>query len=547
MLEELVAANLADHGPKAMELRVREALERLDRPRRLRGRRNLCVAALRAFAVADLPRGIAFGESLVSQIQDPRALRALVTYHQRCGAIKRPHELLAQLDRDKGQSAQLTELARQARLLRNGISYEEPTIREWTPVPRRILYHVNQSLPHHGSGYAIRTHGLVSNLRERGWEVAVHARVGYPNDRYDFIGARTVPAAEEIDGVPYTFVPDRKRGIGVLDIEIYQAASVALLVEQMAEFRPALVHCASNYSCGLAGTAAAKRLGIPSIYEVRGLWHITRAARQPEYADSDHYRMIERLEAQAAHNADHVFAITVAVRDILVGHGVPEEKITILPNAVNPARFKPAKRNRGLADELKLSDRVVIGYIGSFTGYEGLDDLLEAVALLRTRLGEAFAVLLVGDGTAYDELVELSRQLEVQEVVKFTGRVPHDLAGDYYSLIDIAVYPRKGVPVCEIVSPLKPLEAMAMGKAVVASEVRALAEMVVHEQTGLLHARDDVTSLAEQLERLVLDAPLRERLGEAARRWVGANCTWSDTSEKVQNIYHQLINPEGME
>ena len=140
----------------------------------------------------------------------------------------------------------------------------------------------------------------------------------------------------------------------------------------------------------------------------------------------------------------------------------------------------------------------------------------------------------------------LRRHLEIQDIVRFTGRVKRTRVQDYYSLIDIAVYPRKGVPVCEIVSPLKPLEAMAMGKAIVASEVKALAEMIVHEKTGLLHVRNDVTSLTEHLERLVLDPQLRTQLGEEARRWVIAKRTWRDIGKKVHTVYEQLINPKSV-
>jgi glycosyltransferase involved in cell wall biosynthesis len=247
------------------------------------------------------------------------------------------------------------------------------------------------------------------------------------------------------------------------------------------------------------------------------------------------------LEAQAAARADHVFAITGAVRDVLVGEGVPPECITLLPNAVDTDKFTPRERDRELSFRLGLADKVVVGFIGSFAPYEGLDYLLDATARLRSKLGDVFRVLLVGDGATGRALRARARVLGIDDVVTFTGRVAHADVLDYYSLIDIAVYPRKGVRVCEVVSPLKPLEAMAMAKAVVVSDVKAQTEMVMHEATGLVHRKDDVTSLEAELSRLIESRELRARLGEAARDWVRANRSWATAVDTVESVYGELL------
>jgi glycosyltransferase involved in cell wall biosynthesis len=396
-------------------------------------------------------------------------------------------------------------------------------------------------MPHHATGYAIRTHWLVRTLRAKSWDLSVYTRFGYPNDRYDFIGASKVAPHARVDGVPYLFNPSR-RGFATLPIEAYHAAAVEGLLRQASVFRPALIHCASDWRCGLVGTEAARRLGVPCIYEVRGLWHLTRVAKQPEYEGSDHYRMITSLEALAASNADHVFAITQAVKDILVGEGVSPEKISILPNAVDTTQFAIRERDRALAEKFHLGDATVIGYIGSFNAYEGLEYLLQAAAKLRARAAKDFRVLLVGDGATRDRLSGVARQLGISDIVSFAGRVPHDQIGDYYSLIDIMVFPRKGVSVCEVVSPLKPFEAMATGKVVVASNVRALAEIVEHENTGLLHAKDEVDSLREQLERLLVDGELRSRLASNGLAWVREQRSWSRIAAQVEGVYRDLID-----
>src|SRR5690606_30944367 len=176
----------------------------------------------------------------------------------------------------------------------------------------------------------------------------------------------------------------------------------------------------------------------------------------PHYADSEHYRMTERLEVQAAKNADHVFVITQAILDLLADSGVDRGRMSLLPNAVDLDEFTPRPRDERLAAELGLDGLPVIGFVGSFARYEGLDLLLEATAMMRRQLGDAFRVLLVGDGAAMRDLEAQRGRLGLERTVIMTGRVPHDRVGAYYSLIDITAYPRTAARVCQLVSPLKP-------------------------------------------------------------------------------------------
>ncbi|HIF49909.1 MAG TPA: glycosyltransferase [Cytophagales bacterium] len=198
------------------------------------------------------------------------------------------------------------------------------------------------------------------------------------------------------------------------------------------------------------------------------------------------------------------------------------------------------ERDKELEDSLELYEKVVLGYIGSFVEYEGLDILLQAVAKIRNEVGEYFRVILVGDGLVFDELVEMSRFLGINDIVTFTGRVPHDDVQGYYSLIDITAFPRKGKRVCELVSPLKPFEAMAMKKAVIASDVQALAEIIEDGKTGLLHKKDDVDSLAECIKKLVLDDKLRNELASEGRKWVEEHRTWDAVTKFVAEKYNEL-------
>ncbi len=501
-LEEIAAANLAAHGGE-----------------------GLAAAAQGALALLD-----GAGERA-------RLARAVARALERVGEIRRPLEILARAGLPGGR------LELQARLLSDGVSQGPPVRREWAPAPRRILYHAAQSLPHLSSGYAIRTHWLARALRDRGWDLTVVNRLGYPNDRLDHIGVTQVEPAAVIDGVPYRFRPARRaRGMLSLSIADYQAAASAAVIEAAGELRPALVHSASNFAVGLAGCQAARRLGLPSVFEVRGLWHMSRAADQPSYQGSDHYRMLEGLEAQAARLADHVFVITEAVADILAARGVDRAKMSVLPNAVDLAAFARRPRDPALAARWGLGGKLVVGYVGTFKDYEGLDLLLEAMAVLRAELGDRARLLLVGDGPAEGELHGLVRRLGLGDLVVFTGRVPHADIPAYQALVDVMVFPRRGAAVCEVVSPIKPFEAMASGVPILASDVAALAEIVEDEVTGLLHRKDDLDSLCRQLLRLLEEPDLRAFLAGRAEAWVRENRSWSAVAAHVSEVYARLTN-----
>ena len=543
MLQEIIARNLKAHGEKNILEALKKCIPAIEKRNGKRALKALYVAGIRAIGEVNLPLGIHFGELYLDSIDDESAIKSMVIFYQQRGDIEKPYNLLKKIEDKNWKEKQIKKLEVELHLLKKGVAYDEKTELRNETSPKNIMYHVNQSLPHHSSGYAIRTQSLLKSLKSKNWNISAYARVGYPNDRYDYIGSKIVDSYSTVDGIDYYFTPSRTKSIGKLDIKQYQKESVKLIIKQAKEFGPSIIHCASNYSCGLAGTAAANILGLPSIYEMRGLWHVTRTAKQPEYDESDHYRMIEGLEMQAAKNASHVLAITEGVKDVLLTNGIDEEKITLLPNAVDIDKFKPRERNKKIEQKFGLNGMTTIGYIGSFTDYEGLDYLLKAGAALKDKYEGKFKILMIGDGVVLDSLKNLSRELKLDNVVHFTGRIEHNDVLDYYSVIDVAVYPRKGMKVCEIVSPLKPLEAMAMEKTVIASNVKALSEMVRNNETGLLHEKDNVEDLTRLLEKCLKDKKLTKSLGINARKWVTKNRNWEDASKKVEAVYKQLINP----
>lgn len=413
------------------------------------------------------------------------------------------------------------------------------------PVADRIVYVLNHSLPHSSSGYATRSHGMARGLQAVGYDVICLTRPGFPHDTQAPDAA--APAMQDIvEGVRYDRIASPTYRSHAGNGYIFHAATA--IEERLRELRPEVVIAASNHLTSLPAQIAAARLGIPFIYEVRGFWEITRASREPEFMLTDAFQSHVQLESISARAADHVFTLTGAMRDELIARGVSGDKISLLPNSCDPDDFIPRPRNRTLAAALGISDDVpVIGYIGSFVQYEGLDDLVQAAALLKQR-GVAFRLLLVGsEGAAGQDKGAVTSAIEtaalqggLNDWLIMPGRVPHDQVASYYTLIDIAPFPRKPQPVTEMVSPLKPLEAMAMQKAVVASSVRALAELLRDGETGIVFEKGNIAALTEALHRLVTDHALRHQLGVAGRAWVEQERTWPIMASKARKIITQM-------
>lgn len=403
----------------------------------------------------------------------------------------------------------------------------------------RVVYLLHNSLPYFSGGYATRSNGVIGGIKRNGWDISAVSRLGFPND------TKKGPArnnAETIDGIEYSLLIDDEFDVYRTPLKEYLIAYGEALYEMLKDEPPAIIHAASFFMNGIAAVYAAKKLGSKTVYEVRGLNELSKMSDQPHWEGSEHYQMMVRMETQAALDADKVFTLTQALKDEFILRGVEAEKITVLPNGVHSSRFSPLSPSKRLSKKLALKNEIVIGFVGSFVDYEGLDLLLKAVSSIKGKTKSPFKVLMVGDGACHAETVNLSRKLRLSDIVKFTGRVPHHEVEEYYSVIDICPFPRKGLPVCEMVSPLKPFEAMAMEKAVLASNVDALAEIVTDNQTGLLFQKDDVESLSEKLMLLLESPDLRQKLGVAARQWVIKERDWSTIAGRANSVYNDLLN-----
>src|SRR5699024_6555073 len=228
-----------------------------------------------------------------------------------------------------------------------------------------VLYLLHNSLPHHSGGYATRTHGLLTELNRCGWDVDGVTRLGYPYDMPGMADAPDLPAQERVGVVDYHRLLTGRHIEKKNPMYDYTERYTEALLPLARTERPAILHGASNHWNGLAAVKTGRHLGIPSVYEVRGLWEVTRASRDAEWGRSDQYSYLARMEVDAARGASWVVAITSALKGELVDRGVAEEKITLVPNGVDTARFTPIPRDGGLAEELGVQGRTVIGYVGT--------------------------------------------------------------------------------------------------------------------------------------------------------------------------------------
>lgn len=414
---------------------------------------------------------------------------------------------------------------------------------------RKVFYLLHNSLPYNSGGYATRSHGLLSSVNDIGeYEVIGATRLGYPADHAKYISKplpSIIPQVDIVDNVKYIRLVN-DRGYFKNTMLSYHKEFVNQVVRHAKLYRPQIIHAASNSRNGLVAAEVGKRLNIPSIYEVRGLWEITRVSRQPEWEGSDQYNLLKKLEVEACQNVDRVIVITEALKQILIGRGIDENKISVVPNAVNTTKFVPIEADSDLKEELGINkETIVVGYVGSVVNYEGLDDLIESLAILKKKkLSKEFKFLLVGDGAYMPQVEEKIEELDMNDTVILTGRVPHADVSRYYSIIDIAPFPRKPFEVCEVVSPLKPFEALAMQKAVLVSSCNALIEIIQDGYNGVVFEKGNNISLAEKLELLITNRNLREKVAKNGLEWVRQERDWAVIAKKANDLYDEITSTD---
>ena len=411
----------------------------------------------------------------------------------------------------------------------------------YLPEPGRIMYCAHSTPAYNTNGYSVRTKGVASGLHQAGADVVVVGRAGYPWDsRPDVKPRGRHRHAVEVDGVEYVHLPGGPLASTPVDRYILECADA--FVREARLQRPSVIQAASNFRVGLAALIAARRLGIPFVYEVRGLWEVTEASSKPGWEQSERYALQSGLETLVGTEADAVLAITDQTRAELVRRGVPAERITVAPNAVTPREFLPLPKDTAYAATLGVrTDVPVIGFAGSMVPYEGLEVLVDAAAQLRDA-GVEFQVVVAGSGSAADELADQIVRLGLDEEVRLVGRVPGTDMPRLISLFDIMPCPRLSLPVTEMVSPLKPLEALSSAKAVVLSDVAPHRDIAGPRQSrALLFKAGDPQALADVLRRLVEHPDLRADLGRAGRLWCLDERTWEGLAHLIRRAHQEAV------
>ena len=407
-----------------------------------------------------------------------------------------------------------------------------------TRTPGRIVHLLTNSLPQRAAGYGVRAQHVARCQQDVGLDPRMVTRAGFPGNE----GIAGAPRTDVIDGVTYERIrPNLEPGVLVDRIADETARGLDAIVRRL---RPAALQPTTNYVNAQVALAVGDVHGLPVVYEVRGFLEETWRSRMGELVvDGDRYAAAREVETAMMRRAAAVVTLSETMRaDILGRDGLDPERVVVVPNAVDVARFRPGPRDPALAQRLGIGpDEPVVGYISSLVGYEGIATLIAAVAALR-RDGRRLRLLLVGEGEQRPALEAAAAEAGLLEdrTAIFTGRVPYGDIQAYYRLIDVFVVPRTADRVAQLVTPLKPYEAMAMARPIVVSDVGALLEIVEDGHTGRSFRAEDPNDLAEVVGQLLDDPDQRVRLGQAARDWVAANRTWDLNGQRYLELYRRL-------
>lgn len=396
----------------------------------------------------------------------------------------------------------------------------------------RVLHVLDHSIPLH-SGYAFRSLALLAEQRKFGWET-LHLTT--PKQ-----GA-TPALEEEVDGWTFHRTQPSPDMSGIRGYFRQMAATRARIEQLIARYRPDIIHPHSPVLNAIPAIKAGRKSGIPVVYEMRASWEDAAVDHGSTTEGSLRYRLSRALETWALRQADGITTICSGLRaDILSRGGIPSDKVTVIPNAVNVDSFAyapPAEPE--LRRQLGLENCTVLGFAGSFYGYEGLDLLLDAVVQLLPRY-QNLKVLLVGGGPQEEALKAQAKQLGLGNRVVFTGRVPHSEVQRYYGQIELLCYPRKSMRLTDLVTPLKPLEAMAQGKLLIASDVGGHQELIRDGETGILFRAGNATALASAIDRMLANREQWENIRQAGRHFVESERTWARSAENYRTLYRRLL------
>ena len=398
----------------------------------------------------------------------------------------------------------------------------------------RILHVLDHSIPLQ-SGYTFRTRNILREQRALGWDTCQVTGLKH-------LGA--LAEEEDVDGLHFYRTPEGNSPFRKLPVfnQLHVVSTLQRRIAQVIEIeKPDILHAHSPALNGLAALRAGSRHGLPVVYECRAFWEDAAVDHGTSVEGGTRYRLTRALESRVFREADAVTTICEGLRQDILGRGIPAAKVTVIPNAVDINAFaSDAEPDEALRSRLGLNGKTIIGFIGSFYAYEGLPLLLQALPKINSELPDV-ALLLVGGGPDEPQIQQQIIDLELEKSVVCTGRVPHSEVQAYYNLVEFFVYPRLPMRLTELVTPLKPLEAMAQGKLVVASDVGGHRELIRDGENGFMFKAGSSSALASTLLRVMGDRGCWQEVRRAGRSYVEQERNWTESVSNYRAVYGGLL------
>lgn len=400
----------------------------------------------------------------------------------------------------------------------------------------KILHVLDHSLPVH-SGYSFRSQEILRALVKMGYDVT--ARTGPKHNEQD------KPQNAECD-ISYQRSPYSNRLSATIPI-LNQLEVIRILRRDICDIDASqpidVIHAHSPSLNGMAAIWAAKSKSIPVVYEMRASWEDAAVDHGTTKPDGLRYKMTQGSETWVLRHVDAITTICEGLKENICARGIPEEKVSVAPNAVDPDVFRPLPESRSaLKRKYDVHGRFVIVFCGSYYSYEGLDLLIETMSKFVLKFPRSL-VLLAGGGEQEENLQHQVRSLQLDGHVRFLGRIPQEAVVELYNVSDVCIFPRRRMKLTDMVTPLKPLEAMATGALVLASDVGGHRELISDERTGLLFGADDPNALFEGLYRTYSNGDY-SMIRNSAREFVLAERTWSASASKYKEVYRRVTSEQ---
>ena len=384
------------------------------------------------------------------------------------------------------------------------------------------------------SGYAFRTYQIIMQQQSLGWETVqiTSGKQDNSSEQIEFVEGLKFYRTNMINTYIYRLSILKQIKI-VIDL-FFNLLKTTKLED------PDILHAHSPVFNGIAGLLVSKITKKPLVYEIRGFWEDAAVDTKSTTEKSIRYKMTRLMETLICNHADKVTTICNSLKNELIERNIANEKITVIPNGVNIDQFQIIEdRNADLVKKFGLHNQLVVGFIGSFYPYEGIDLLLEAVKVLSDK-GLSIRCIIVGGGPEEEALRGLSRKLDIVSLVTFTGRVPHNKVPEYYSVIDLLVYARKSKRITELVTPLKPLEAMSQKRPFLASNVGGHKELIIDGETGLLFEKDSLDDLVNKILHFSESKLEIDQILENGYNYVKTKKNWSHSTSGYKKVYADL-------